>query len=501
MGIITPVYNNIIIPTEVSSGALWGDTGKGEENYRKLDFLIEDVGIRKILNYRKMVEDHPFYVMGNMPVIINYVPFGGGNAGNVIYLKNGKKMLTHLLPPGTMHSPYVISVMGMDKNIHIGNLNTEVENAKKLGVDIVYGKNLFIDRYATIVTDQDQALDAVLSGQMDIRGTKKGNAPAIMGRALRNDKRVEYLLNLGDSGIQKTIRQGIRVKNALLKDYGQPTFDEADIFETLHKWRDLIGDETIVNWESDILYLANQNPEARLYVSATQGPELDNTHGTVGKNLAYGVSPGDIYKSSCLPVNGFRPGKWNIVDKLYGTRAGGGPFPGEYEGEKAAYFSDRKIEIGTTSKNIRRTGPHNQASLKKLINRIGRGDNVTVTLVKTDIMGEFMKEFGPQRPIVGFYDKKNGTVIDTMHVSFEHDLDRYKPVYGDEFFWEPIGDDTQAQMREKGWDATPKGLQRYLIYTARNIGAPIERVTFGPKFEDYAMKGLYEETIEPAGVK
>lgn len=89
-----------------SHGGDYGDNGKGEQNYIKILDLIEHKDLFHREGYKKLILENPFEVLGNHPAVLNVAPFGTGNAGNNIYMLNGKKMATHLLPPGTLHTPF-----------------------------------------------------------------------------------------------------------------------------------------------------------------------------------------------------------------------------------------------------------------------------------------------------------------------------------------------------------------------------------------------------------
>lgn len=470
----------------ISTGTDYGDTGKGAQNTRLVLDLIHLSGVRGLPEYLSAVMDDPLRYLAEGSVVFNYAPFGGANAGNHIYTEAGTKVKTHLLPPGAVLAPYVISMLGMRKNVSVDGLAAEVEEARAAGADIVYGRNLFIDRFATLTTNQDIAIDSAIAGKL--MGTKKGNAPAMMGRAMRLDPRAGDLGYLDHPEVRDRIVQGVEMKNWILRGLEKDTYSPDEIIDTLHRWEQILGDGTVQNGER-MMAAAQANPNAHIFINATQGQCLDGDTGTIGYNLAYGVEPADILKGSYLATD--ETGRtWVLIKKAYVTRAGSGVMPGEFQGEIADYLRELGGEIGVTSGNQRRIGPDNWADVLYQADRIGGEANISQAIAKIDVMSQFMATAGPQRPIIGYRDGKGN---DLNHVSFPFEDDA-EAVMGDEYFWEDLNNERITQMIDEGWDAFPEGLRDYLIKTAQFTTVPVSAVGLGPKVGQTATRGVFEET-------
>lgn len=472
----------------IALGAGFGDSGKGVQTYKIVFDTLKQLGVYEIEDYTRKVLEDPFQVLRSLPVLFNYVPFGGGNAGHDLQLENGKDMDIHYLPVATLFAPYTISMMGMRKNVHLGLALTEIERARKRsGADIVWGKTLFIDKYATITTDQDIALDE--ASTKVLRGTKKGNGPAMAGRAARYDVRAGDLFHLDHKEVRGRIIRGIREKNALLQMYGKQPFSEDQVFTQLNQWAQGIGEDAIQDGNV-MMTLARANEEARIFITAPHGFCLDNDEGTIGWNVAYPIGPADIIRASHLSLGDAARAEFLLVKKAYETRAGSGPFPGEFQGEQAVFLQRKGKEIGVTSHNKRRTGPDNVAEAAFLASLIGM-NTTQMAIPKMDIYALFMERFGPQRAIIG-YRRPDGEEV--THVSFPWELEGTELLWSDEYQWDPLTPKRKREMVEKGWPALDEGMKEYLLMVARQTNTRISAIGLGRSREDIVTTGLYEET-------
>lgn len=374
-----------------SHGGDYGDNGKGEQNYIKILGLIEHRGLFQNEGYKKLILENPFEVLENHPVVLNVAPFGTGNAGNNIYMLNGKKMATHLLPPGTLHTPHTISLLGALKAVDLEQLEKEIVEANSYGAEIVPGKNLFIDQYATLTIPQDIAVDRAVNKHM--RGTCKGSGPSMARRALRFDARAADLSNLNEGSVSERIGRGLELYNPALKENGERTYDIEETIGFLEQHAKNFGDGFVVDGEM-LISKARKNPNADIYVNGTQGLCLDLNVGSIGNTVSYGTSIHDASIGCYFSINIINECGVSvvIVKKAYVTRAGTGLLPGEFEGEKGKRLSKIGGEIGVTSGNIRRTGPDNLAETRYQV-RVFAPGITNIRKTKVDIYGEFMDEF------------------------------------------------------------------------------------------------------------
>jgi adenylosuccinate synthase len=108
---------------------------------------------------------------------------GGHNAGHTIY-KDGKKLVTHVVPTGVVQG--VRSIIGPGCVVNIDLLTAEIEELKQQGID-VRGK-LFVDKRAHIITDKHLEEDRQDTA---IGTTKRGNGPAYRDKYNRAGIRFE----------------------------------------------------------------------------------------------------------------------------------------------------------------------------------------------------------------------------------------------------------------------------------------------------------------------
>ncbi|MFH1977790.1 MAG: adenylosuccinate synthetase [Candidatus Aenigmatarchaeota archaeon] len=481
----------------ISTGGDYGDTGKGGQNSFIIRELIEDLGLQNNPDYENAVLRDPLDVLANKPAVLSIGPNGSGNAGNNIYLPNGNKVSTHLLPPGIVWTPYAISILGPLKRISLERLHKEITEANQQGCKIVPGKNLFLDEYATITLPQDIALDLAMNKEM--KGTRSGSGPTSARRTARTDPRAADLLNLDSQEVRARIEKGVRVCNAQLREFGEPEISFEETMNWLRKWTDEFS-----KWDRDsetkfiirskkLVDLALHNPNAYLFVNGTQAPCLDLDFGSVGKTVSYGVSLHEILKGAYLPAVPRDPDNYAIylIKKGYVTRAGSGFFPGEFTGEKTEFLAEIGGEIGVTSGNRRRTGANNIAETRYQIDTTAPVSTL-LRITKLDIFGEFMEKYGPQRAIIG-YKLPNGEVVD--HLSFEGE---FEVIWSEPYHWGKLSPEEVKKIVEQGFDVMPDGMKAYLLMEAELTGAPIVAVGLGPLLNDTVTKGLYEGTIEAA---
>lgn len=214
------------------------------------------------------------------------------------------------------------------KAVYLEQLKKEIEEANSYGAEIIPGKNLFIDQYATLTIPQDVAVDRAVNKHL--RGTCKGSGPSMARRALRFDPRAADLFNLNEGSVRERIGRGLELFNPVLKENGERTYDIEETIDFLEENAKFFGGSFIVDGEM-LISKARKNRDADIYVNGTQGLCLDLNKGSIGYTVSYGTSIHDAMISCGFPINIITEGdvKVVMVKKAYVTRAGTGPLPGE----------------------------------------------------------------------------------------------------------------------------------------------------------------------------
>lgn len=106
---------------------------------------------------------------------------GGHNAGHTIY-KNGKKIVTHVIPTGLVQG--VKSIIGPGCVTNARLLDEEIQSLIEAGID-VKGK-LLIDKRVNLISSEHLHEDAM---DVKIGTTKKGNGPAYRDKYARKNVR------------------------------------------------------------------------------------------------------------------------------------------------------------------------------------------------------------------------------------------------------------------------------------------------------------------------
>jgi len=149
---------------DVIVGMSYGDEGKGK---------VTNSLLKKNTNISPLLKNTDY---------THCVRFNGGhNAGHTIY-KDGKKLVTHVIPTGVVQD--VKSIIGSGCVANLGLLAQEIDSLRQLGIE-TKGK-LFIDKRANIITGQHLYED---SSDVKIGTTKKGNGPAYRDKYARKNMR------------------------------------------------------------------------------------------------------------------------------------------------------------------------------------------------------------------------------------------------------------------------------------------------------------------------
>ncbi len=311
---------------DVLLGLQWGDEGKG----KIVDFLA------------------PAY-----DIIARFQ--GGPNAGHTLYLDD-KKIVLHTIPSGVFH-PDLLNVIGNGVVLDPVSFRAECEEIEALGVDLQ--KSLLISEKAHIILPTHKALDKaseLAKGTNKIGSTLKGIGPTYMDKTGRNGLRV------GDA-MQKDFRERYNIlKEKHLHMLKQMNFEEdfsgleEDFFEAveaLKKYRIIAAD----------YWLNEQIKNGRkILAEGAQGTMLDIDFGT----YPYVTSSNTVTAGLCTGL-GIAPkwvGKVYGISKAYCTRVGSGPFPTELLDETGDLLRETGREFGSTTGRPRRCGWIDLVALK-----------------------------------------------------------------------------------------------------------------------------------------
>ena len=191
-------------------GANWGDEGKGKIT----DMLGEESDI--IVRFQ-----------------------GGSNAGHTI-INNYGKFALHLLPSGVFYD-HTTSIIGNGVALNIPYLFNEINELVKRGVP--QPKILVSDR-AQILMPYHVAFDEYEEerlGKKSFGSTKSGIAPFYSDKYAKIGIQVSELFQ-DDDALKEKIERICVQKNVILKHlYNKPELDQAEILDTLHKYRDMVA--------------------------------------------------------------------------------------------------------------------------------------------------------------------------------------------------------------------------------------------------------------------
>jgi adenylosuccinate synthase len=423
-------------------GLQWGDEGKG----KVIDMLARPGAL--VVRYQ-----------------------GGDNAGHTVVLGDEVFKL-HLVPSGVLH-PDVIPVIAHGVVVNPAVLLDEIAMLESRGVSTA---KLRLSAGAHVIMPYHLALDEAMETRLAGEGigtTRRGIGPAYADRALRTGLRIADLLD--PISLRRHLSLLVPEKNAVLRGYGRPPFDESELFEKAvaqgEALRPRITDTTRLIQDAlargdDVLF------------EGAQGTLLDLDHGTYpyvtsshptagGACVGGGVGPRQIG-----PVIG--------VMKAYVTRVGSGPFPTELEDEIGKHLLERGREYGTTTGRRRRCGWFDAVPLRYALAINGVTE---IMLNKLDILSGLDKV----RLCVAY--ELDGRRIEDWPLPDEA-LGRAKPVYQTFAGWS----DDLSGARAAG--QLPVAALRYVDALEELAGVPITIVSVGPERTE-----VVERRAHPAAVR
>jgi len=326
---------------------LWGDNAKGSIALRLAKLLKE-----KGLKIKWAIK-----------------PNGGGNSGHSYRNERGIFCKSHNLPLAVF-DPDITAIIGAGTVIDPKKMKTEMQTLNGQGVDV---SQTIIDPRAQIILPVYKTLEKSLEkikGKDNIGTTANAIGPTYAMQAFRFGPTFNDLLSSRMRAEEK-LKIAYNLTNAYLRGCNLPeqTFDLDQILELAKFFANHIHDTF------EIFQQIRNNGEIGI-IEPGQGVLLDRIFGTYPYVTSSLTTPGGLLGHAGLSIKdiSFTLG----IAKLYTTRVGSGPFPGENH----EFFSERVRqngnEYGVTTRRPRRCGPIDYVLLRHAI-RMTRPNLVAFT--------------------------------------------------------------------------------------------------------------------------
>ena len=282
---------------DILLGLQWGDEGKG----KIVDVLTRDYDV--VARFQ-----------------------GGPNAGHTLEF-NGIKHVLHTIPSGIFH-PKAINIVGNGVVIDPVVFMREIDKLVPYGVS--FANCLRISRKAHLILPSHRLLDAAseaAKGKNKIGSTLKGIGPSYMDKTGRNGLRVGDI-ELPDFGERY---KALKAKHLQMLDGATQAFDldeaESEWYEAIARLQELPLADT------DILIQEAYRAGKRILAEGAQGTMLDIDFGTYPFVTSSTTTAAGACTGLGLAPN--RIGEVIGIFKAYCTRVGSGPFPTELDNELA----------------------------------------------------------------------------------------------------------------------------------------------------------------------
>lgn len=412
-------------------GTQWGDEGKGKVT----DYFAED-----------------------MDYIVRFQ--GGNNAGHTIVLGDETYKL-HIIPSGILRG---------DKTAVIGNglvvdpkvLIQEIDGLEDRGISV---DNLILSDRANLIMPYHREMDALeekLKGDYSAGTTRRGIGPCYSDKIGRFGIRVADLYN--PEVLREKLSTVIPMKNSIFRSFDEDIgYDVDEIFNEYLEYGDRL--EEYVDDVSVVLDNAFKD-DKRILFEGAQGTHLDIDHGV----YPYTTSSHTISGGACIGA-GVGPKKIDKiigVVKAYTSRVGTGPFPAELESDVGDHIREKGDEYGTTTGRPRRCGWLDLVMLRHSV-RINSITDLAVT--KLDVLS------GLDEIKICTHYSYGGDKIEHFPADIEK-LRDHEPVYQTLESWE---EQDWSKVAEKGYDALPDELKKYLEFIEKHTGVQVKLVSIGPK--------------------
>ncbi|WNY27232.1 adenylosuccinate synthase [Methanolapillus ohkumae] len=383
---------------------------------------------------------------------------GGDNAGHTVTVGEDVYKL-HQIPSGILVGSAVLIGSGVVLNPF--SLMDEINMLEQKGV-VLTPDNFGIDAKCSIIMPYHIALDTLseVSRKSKIGTTKKGIAHAYSDRALRDEIRLEDLLD--ETVFRAKIKDIWPAKSQTIsKMGGSPEYilSEKTISEMLAIGQKLKDFAVDVSQVINTALLAGK----KVMAEGAQGTLLDVVHGT----QKFVTSSSTIAGSACtgLGVGPSRVSNTMGIVKSYITRVGNGPLPTELTDEVGTHLVQVGREFGTTTGRQRRCGWFDLPLLKKSINLNGYTE---LALTKIDVL----TGLDPIQICVAY--ELDGERMDYPPL-LTKDLERCVPVYSEMDGW------TEDLTDVRCFEDLPKNAKEYILTIEKLSNVRISYVSVGPK--------------------
>ena len=422
-------------------GANWGDEGKSKIT----DMLAKESDI--IIRFQ-----------------------GGSNAGHTIINDYGKFAL-HLLPSGVFYQ-HTTSIIGNGVALNIPYLIKEIQSIVDRGVPkphiLVSDRAQILMPYHVLFDTYEEAR---LAGK-SFGSTKSGIAPFYSDKYAKIGFQVSELFD--DDLLKEKTERVCEIKNVLLEHllkhlYNKPELDQAEILDTLHKYRDMVAP-----YVCDVsAYLHNAIKEGKkILLEGQLGSLKDPDHGiypmvTSSSTLAaYGAIGAGIPPYEIKDIT--------TVVKAYSSAVGAGAFVSEIFGDEAEELRNRGGdggEYGATTGRPRRVGWFDAVATRYGC-RVQGATEVAFTVL--DVLG-YLDEI----PVCIGYEI-DGEVTRDFPTTAK--LEKAKPVFTKLPGW-------KTDIRGiKKYEDLPENCRKYIEFVEKEIEVPIKLVSNGPSREDIILK-------------
>lgn len=408
---------------DVVLGLQWGDEGKGK---------IVDV------------------LAKNYPVICRFQ--GGPNAGHSLQF-SGKSFVLHSVPAGVFRKN-TVNVVGNGVVLDPIIFQEECQAIAKMGVDPT--KNIIISKRAHLILPTHRIMDAASEaslGKTKIGSTLKGIGPTYMDKTGRNGLRIGEALS-------KDFKKKFNVLKQKHIAYLKQFSFEYDVNKNEKEWFkaiDYLKKFKIVDSEYELNTLLKTK---KALAEGAQGTMLDVDFGA----YPFVTSSSTICAGACtgLGVAPSKIGRVFGVFKAYCTRVGSGPFPTELSDAVGEEIRQKGHEFGATTGRPRRTGWLDLPALKFAIMVDGATDLI---MMKADVLDTF----DTIKVAVGY--KVNGKKTDR----YPYEVDaKIEPVYKEFKGWKK--DLTKCKTAKE----LPAAFKRYIAFIEKELGVKIAYVSVGP---------------------
>ena len=411
-------------------GAQWGDEGKGK---------ITD------------------FFAGESDYVVRF--HGGNNAGHTVIV-DGNTFKLHLIPSGIVYGE-PISIIGNGVVVDPNALLNEIEYVKGKGIN----PKLLVSDRAHVIMPYHITLDSALSnhqGDLAAGSTRRGIAPVYADKMFRNGIRIVDLIE-PDILMEKLVKGHAFAKGIIEKALSQKlehTVD--DIFKSYceygKKLKPYISDTSVE------LYNALKNNKSILFEGA-QGISLDVDHGIYPFTTSSNTAAGHISTGTGVSFRDI--GRIIGVVKAYLSRVGESPLPSEIHGNDADSLRDKGGEYGTTTGRPRRVGWLDLVQVRQAVRVNGLTE---IALTKLDVLNGFDKI-----KICIAYDINGDKVLEMPASLTEYRQAQalYETLEG----WENLPD----KIWEKGFDALPETLKKYISFIEEQVSCPVKIVSVGPQ--------------------